>query len=206
MDYSGIYRITNKHTGEFYGGSSVNIQKRWGQHKANARKGSSKCPILYNAMRKYGIENFSVKPLFRCSPTDLEFFEQRWLDRNVGLNECYNLAKFSDNPTRGRQLSESHKQALRRPKHSSEKMGRPFGYKMSDDHKKNIGSANRGKKYNCDRRGEKAANAKLTPDQVLEIRSRYIPRVVSCASLSKEFGVCPTTIRNIVTRYQWTNL
>lgn len=35
---SGIYCIKNKKTKDFYLGSSINISKRWREHKRNLRK------------------------------------------------------------------------------------------------------------------------------------------------------------------------
>ena len=205
MNYSGVYLITNNLTGEFYGGSSRNIQKRWRQHINNAKNNTGRSIKLYNAMRKYGIENFSITPLIRCATENLFLFEQRWLDENIGDN-CYNISKSADNPTRGRTLSETHKQALRKPKTNTGNMGRIRGGKQSSECKQKIGDALRGKKYKCDRRGENAANSKLTAEQVKEIRQLYIPRKVSYTTLAKLFGVHPSTIKNIVKNYHWTNL
>lgn len=206
LNYSGVYLITNELTGEFYGGSSGNIQKRWRQHINSAIRGHNKCAKLHSAMKKYGIENFSIKTLIRCSPENLLFFEQRWLDANTENINCYNISKFADNPTRGRSLSDNHKQALRKPKSVTFGMGHKTGTKLSPEHKQNIGNALRGKKYKCDRRGENAANSKLTTEQVQEIRQLYIPRKVSYTILAKMFGVHPNTIKNIVKNYYWTNL
>lgn len=47
----------------FYIGKSIQIGIRIRQHLRGARIGSNRCPILYPAMRKHGIENFSVAVL-----------------------------------------------------------------------------------------------------------------------------------------------
>ena len=54
-----IYKITNKVTNKIYIGQSINPMKRWQSHKSHARCGHEigKNP-LYDAMRKYGEENF----------------------------------------------------------------------------------------------------------------------------------------------------
>lgn len=54
-----IYKITNKITNKIYIGQSINPMKRWQSHKSHARCGHEigKNP-LYDAMRKYGEENF----------------------------------------------------------------------------------------------------------------------------------------------------
>ena len=51
--------------------------------------------------------------------------------------------------------------------------------------------------------GEDSGGAKLTWDQVVEIRRRYIPKVVTCRTLSEEFGTTPANIWAIVTYESW---
>lgn len=68
----GIYIIKNEINGHTYVGSSVDIKKRWREHKARS-KIKSKWYIetyyshLYCAFRKYGIENFSFSVLEEVS-------------------------------------------------------------------------------------------------------------------------------------------
>lgn len=57
----GIYKITNNITKESYIGQSVNIEKRWSQH----RKAKDNYAI-HNAIQKYGIENFSFEIIELC--------------------------------------------------------------------------------------------------------------------------------------------
>jgi hypothetical protein len=52
--------------------------------------------------------------------------------------------------------------------------------------------------------GEQHHNAKLTAEQVAEIRRRYVPRAYSMARLAREFGVCAETIHRIVRGTAWT--
>jgi hypothetical protein len=55
-------------------------------------------------------------------------------------------------------------------------------------------------------RGEAHPMAKLTEAQVIEIRRRYIPRVVGTPQLAKEFGVDTAMVQRIVTRKAWRHL
>lgn len=50
--------------------------------------------------------------------------------------------------------------------------------------------------------GDKYAHAKLTVEQVREIRRRYIPRR-NRSALAREFHVTRQTIRNITRRTSW---
>ena len=54
----GAYKILNKITGKFYIGSSVDIEKRFKQHKADLNKGVHNNKYLQNAWNKYGADNF----------------------------------------------------------------------------------------------------------------------------------------------------
>ncbi len=54
----GIYQIPNNINGKIYIGQSIDIKRRWNQHKYG--KGSI---ILKNAIKKYGINNFKFEVL-----------------------------------------------------------------------------------------------------------------------------------------------
>lgn len=54
-------------------------------------------------------------------------------------------------------------------------------------------------------RGSKHGNALLTEQQVLEMRARYIPRVVTLEALGREYGVSPSTVCNAI-RYGWRHV
>jgi hypothetical protein len=54
--------------------------------------------------------------------------------------------------------------------------------------------------------GQKARHAKLTDAQVVEIRQRYIPRVVTQDALAVEYGVEQTLISQIVRGTIWRHL
>lgn len=61
-----IYKITNKINQMVYIGLTiVPINKRWTQHKSAANRGLN--TPLYNAMRKYGIDNFTIELLKKCN-------------------------------------------------------------------------------------------------------------------------------------------
>ena len=59
-------------------------------------------------------------------------------------------------------------------------------------------------RYNPDCRGERHGNARLTTEQVLDIRRRISSEKTT--ALAKEFGVRSTTISNIVARRIWRHM
>ena len=96
-DMSGIiYKIENKVNGKVYIGlTTTSLQTRWNGHKTSARKAMKKeiNHPLYNAMAKYGIENFEIKKLDECDNFvklgELERFyikEYKSADRGYGYN------------------------------------------------------------------------------------------------------------------------
>jgi hypothetical protein len=97
-----IYRIINLQNGKsyigktksHYGELSYGINRRFKQHKINAFIESRKneCPLFYNALRKYGVENFIIENLLECNIEDVDFFEIKMIqaydsaNRNFGYN------------------------------------------------------------------------------------------------------------------------
>ena len=69
MDKCGIYKITNLINGKIYIGQSRFIQRRFDKHKSEA-KNNNPLP-LYNAIRKYGIDNFKFEIIEECLPDEL---------------------------------------------------------------------------------------------------------------------------------------
>ena len=88
----GIYKIVNLVNGKIYVGQSINIQKRWYQHRSDYNKDGG-CPILYAAIRKYGIENFSFEVIEECSLELLDEREKYWISKmNTLVPNGYNIA------------------------------------------------------------------------------------------------------------------
>lgn len=63
--FCGIYCITNLYNGKRYIGQSVDIERRWKQHKETEKKGSD-MSLIHKAMRKYGLNNFAFDILYLC--------------------------------------------------------------------------------------------------------------------------------------------
>lgn len=87
----GIYKITNKQTGDIYIGQSVNIADRWKQHvKCGLGIDASATNKLYNNMQKYGVWNFTFEILQKCTRDKLNEKERYWIQmyqsNKVGLN------------------------------------------------------------------------------------------------------------------------
>ena len=65
-----IYKITNKINGKIYvGETNRTLKARWEQHLRRANQKNT-TEYLYNAMRKYGIENFYIEEITQCKPEE----------------------------------------------------------------------------------------------------------------------------------------
>ena len=85
MKISGVYKITNIITGDFYIGSSKTIKQRWTDHKSpsvHKRYPNSK---LYKAMAEFSLDNFIFEVLEETA--DLKEREQYWIEQ---LKPSYN--------------------------------------------------------------------------------------------------------------------
>ena len=57
-----IYKITNDINQKVYiGKTTKSLEKRWQEHKQAAYRGRDKNRPLYNAIRKYGEQYFSIE-------------------------------------------------------------------------------------------------------------------------------------------------
>ena len=84
---SGIYKITNKITGDFYIGSSKNIKKRWTSHKCPSTW--NQCPNnpMYIDMKKYGTNKFVFEILAEVEEDSQKEAEQQFIET---LKPSYN--------------------------------------------------------------------------------------------------------------------
>ena len=85
MKISGVYKITNKITGDFYIGSSKNIESRWAGHKCVSVWKRYPNSRLYKDMSKYGKDKFIFEVLEET--TDLRNREQYYIEQ---LKPSYN--------------------------------------------------------------------------------------------------------------------
>ncbi|KFZ26003.1 MAG: GIY-YIG catalytic domain protein [Candidatus Izimaplasma bacterium HR2] len=70
----GIYCFRNKTNGKRYIGQSINIEKRISNKHKYAFNNPKNCCYntkFYQALRKYGLENFEIQILEECSIKEL---------------------------------------------------------------------------------------------------------------------------------------
>ena len=87
MKTSGVYKITNTVTGDFYIGSSKNVKKRWTEHKRKSMWKQNPNKQLYQDMQKYGVDKFVFEILAEVEADKLKETEQQFIEK---LQPTYN--------------------------------------------------------------------------------------------------------------------
>ena len=96
----GIYKITNNFNGYSYIGQSVDIKRRWYEHsKISTHKNEMYC--FQNALKKYGVENFTFEILEECPREQLNEREKFYIKQYrtfIGWKDCkgYNSTTGGD--------------------------------------------------------------------------------------------------------------
>ena len=84
---SGVYKITNTVTGDFYIGSSKNVRSRWVHHKIPSTWKRYPNNPMYLDMQKYGLDKFDFEILAEVEADKLKETEQQFIET---LNPTYN--------------------------------------------------------------------------------------------------------------------
>ena len=77
---SGIYKITNTITGDFYIGSSKNIKKRWTNHKIPSTWNQYPNNPMYLDMQNYGVDKFEFQIIAEVEADKLKEAEQQFIE------------------------------------------------------------------------------------------------------------------------------
>lgn len=147
MKICGIYKITNLVNGKCYIGQAKDCYDRFSEHRS-----ASRCPKdkaynfnIHKAMRKYGINNFSFEIIEKCSKEELNEKEQYWVSYFDSYRNGYN-STIGGQAIYSELISKEH--ILKSTKILEE--------------------------LNKNQKNENHPRAKLTKEQVIDIRTRYI--------------------------------
>lgn len=124
---SGVYQLLNTVNSKFYVGSAINIRRRVKQHRYLLNLGSHSSPYLRNAWKKYGEHNFLANVLELC-PADLLLEREQAIIDDSG---CCDRSKGYN---------------------SCEIAGSAEHRHLSEQHKRKIGLAHKGRKFSMERR------------------------------------------------------
>lgn len=150
-----VYLITNRINGNRYvGQTKMTLRRRWHGHCSGDKR---KATYLFNAIQKYGKDNFSMEPLIEVESQDLaNEFEAEYIVRyctrtpnGYNLMTGGGLSKHSEESKRklsvarlGKKLTELHKLNIRLAMQDSELRQKLSDYrkgkKLTEDHKRKI--------------------------------------------------------------------
>jgi group I intron endonuclease len=194
-----IYRITNLFNGKVYIGQTIRSAKwRFTRHLASARMGEKS--LICNAIRKYGRENFDVRPIAYASTLkQLDVLEKERIisehasDRLYG----YNIREGGNRGFTNRGWKHTP-EAILRIGAASKGNKYALGAKIpkSQEWREKVSKANRGSGH---------GRSKLTEEQVLEIR-RLASLGTSRKELSVKFSIGPQMLSFIINRKNWTHI
>lgn len=94
---SYIYKITNNINQKIYiEKTNLTVEKRWKEHCNDFKKERCEKRPLYNAMNKYGIENFSIETIEECLPEESSEKEKYWIEYYSSFKNGYNATMGGD--------------------------------------------------------------------------------------------------------------
>lgn len=154
----GIYKITNKINGNSYIGQSIDIKRRFSEHRCISKESNIS---LKKAFSKYGKENFEFEILEECKANELDKKEMYYIE----------LLKPKYNRDSGGKGSLNHK-VSEKTRRLLQKKGKEQWEKLSKEQKENIISKRltgpkKGHKVSKETR-EKLRNYNLGKKQSLE--------------------------------------
>lgn len=161
---SGVYKILNIITGDYYIGSSKSLKNRWRNHKWHLNKKSHHNNYLQNAWNKYGDASFVFQILEMCDDKKevLLAREQYFID---ALKPQYNILDKAGSRLGYKLSPEAVEQMRKRASNISDETRKKMsdaakGRKLSEDHKSKISSSLKGRTFDDDSRRKMSEAAK----------------------------------------------
>jgi group I intron endonuclease len=206
----GVYKITNTFNSKIYVGSSIDINKRWNEHKRNLSNNKHDNDYLQKSWNKFGKSNF----IFEIIEVITDKYvlierEQYYLDllkpydKTIGYNIC---------KTAGNMLGFKHSEKTKKLM-SSQKKGKQYslGYKHTDETKLIMSISHNGLKHNQKiiikminkakkdvLTSIKYKTTKVSTELKNKIINDYKTNIFSTRQLSKKYNIPKSTIWNIV--------
>jgi len=167
MSMIGIYKITNKTNGKRYIGQSINIEKRFKDHKTPSRR---KFGALGKAFAKYGVQNFDFEIIEICEARNLDKREMYYIAKlkpeyNISAGGTGNRSKVSEEVKQRLSLKGKQQWARMSPEAKEKQIkhnliGPAANHKVSNATRDKLRLANLGKKQSEETRSKRKATIK----------------------------------------------
>lgn len=198
-----IYCITNKITTQIYIGKTVrSLNKRKTEHLHAMKKGYSN--HLYNAMRKYGWENFSWRAIDTCeTKKDLLDLESVYIDmfgsffKGLGYNMTqggdggFQYLKAENHPWFGRHHTEESKRKIA----EAQKGPKAYNWRkhLSEDHKQRLKESRVGSTHSIE------TKSKMSRSRLGKYKGKDNPaaKSIRCIETQEVFS----TVRDAANKY-----
>lgn len=218
-----IYKIVNNKNNKLYIGSTINFHKRKAEHISGLKGNRHYNKHLQNAWNKYGESIFIFEVIENISDVNtLAEREQYWMDfyKSYEPDKGYNINK-SATSSLGRPVTDETKNKIRMAHINSERYGEnhhSYGKKLSTETKQKISETSKNRIATKETRkqlsesitgifkGEKHPKAKLTEDQVIEIKLLRKITGMSASKIALIYNVSKSCINNIIYDYKWTHI
>ena len=106
---SGIYKIENIITGDFYIGQSYNMYIRKYRHLSELSRNIHKNKFLQNSYNKYGKKSFKIVPIIYCENWELNKYEQFFINN---IKPQFNMVLVVTDSRLGFKASEETKRKM----------------------------------------------------------------------------------------------
>lgn len=233
---SGIYLVTNIINNKCYIGQAKNIYIRFNSHHIYDYLNPNNCCYnskFYQALRKYGLDNFEISILELCEEKELDEKEKMYIEQFDSFQNGYNSTEggqswgsnvHSEEAELKRAKTREENKSLQGENHPRAKLTNQQVWDIrqryidgEDIHsiyldfqhlyknERTFKNIVLGETYvsvgNIPTKAQKRyTNAKLTADQVREIRKRYAEEDISYEKLGKEYGISGGSVAALIKR------
>lgn len=199
----GIYKIKNKINNKIYIGQSINIERRWCEHKSRSlNKENKDCNMkIYEAIKTYGLNNFELSIIEKCEKEELKDREIYWINYYNSMD--FNFGYNTDNgyiPTHFTKLNDTEYnnlcEDLKNNFLSLEDISKKYNISLSYIYEINRGDnfrKNKNEKYPL--REENIKN-RLSEDMILNIKNDLL-NGLPLIELQNKYSICEIDLYRI---------
>ena len=195
---SGIYCIVNKINNKVYiGQTKQKFVKRYWHHLWCLRKNKHDNRYLQKSFNKYGGQNFKFIVIHvLCTNEDINELEKNYIKKYNSFKNGYNLTLGGDGAL-GCKMPKDYVEKMRERNRIAN-----LGKKHSEETKRIMSS----KRIENLKNGQKHNWAKITKEDVIEMRTKYMNGELETKGLPKFYNIDRRSIKDVLTHKTWKNI